>query len=250
MSLVMFLDESGDHSLSFVDPQYPLFVLCGVIMDEEYHNTKASELLNTMKDELFGGRDIILHTADFTRNKAGFEAMKDHVFRVRFFRWLERLAAELEFKVVACAIKKQEHLQKYGLGALDPYMLSLEVLVERFIFEVGTAGGTIVAESRDETLNNALELAFLDLKIRGTHYVSAKKIRERIRNFGIRRKSENVAGLQLADIIATPVGRHVLGRRSYPAYAATGDFWDSVRPKLRRDWKGNAEGMGLVTLPK
>jgi 23S rRNA U2552 (ribose-2'-O)-methylase RlmE/FtsJ len=33
---VLFLDESGDHNLSVIDPQYPLFVLGGVIMDLDY----------------------------------------------------------------------------------------------------------------------------------------------------------------------------------------------------------------------
>ena len=27
---VLFLDESGDHNLSVIDPQYPMFVLGGV----------------------------------------------------------------------------------------------------------------------------------------------------------------------------------------------------------------------------
>jgi hypothetical protein len=33
---VLFLDESGDHNLLKIDPQYPLFVLGGVIMDQGY----------------------------------------------------------------------------------------------------------------------------------------------------------------------------------------------------------------------
>ena len=32
----LFLDESGDHNLSVIDPSYPLFVLGGVIMDSDY----------------------------------------------------------------------------------------------------------------------------------------------------------------------------------------------------------------------
>lgn len=35
--LAMFLDESGDHRLEVIDPQYPLFVLGGCIMDIDYH---------------------------------------------------------------------------------------------------------------------------------------------------------------------------------------------------------------------
>jgi hypothetical protein len=121
----------------------------------------------------------------------------------------------LEFKIVACAIKKQEHLNKYGLNAIDPYILSLSVLIERFVFECGAREGTVVAESRDRTLNNALELAFLDLKIRGTRYLSATKVTKRIHNFAIRKKSANLAGLQLADVVATPIARHVLGKMTY-----------------------------------
>jgi len=32
----LFLDESGDHSLSVIDPQFPVFVLGGVIFDADY----------------------------------------------------------------------------------------------------------------------------------------------------------------------------------------------------------------------
>jgi len=185
---ILFLDESGDHSLSIIDPQFSVFVLCGVIMDEEYHRNIATERLDAFKMRLLGNREIILHTADFTRNKSGFEAMSNHEFRTDFFNALQDVIRGLEFRIVACVIKKEHHLQKYGLNALDPYLLSLSVVVERFIFECGSAGGTIVAEARNPTLNNALDLAFLDLKIRGTTFISATKVQRRIHNFAIRQK--------------------------------------------------------------
>lgn len=31
---VLYLDESGDHSLEVVDPQYPVFVLGGIIAEK------------------------------------------------------------------------------------------------------------------------------------------------------------------------------------------------------------------------
>jgi hypothetical protein len=250
MGLILFLDESGDHSLSKIDLQHPLFVLCGVIMDEDYHNRAATDALNQFKEELFGRRDIILHTADFSRNKEGFEAMAVHDFRVKFFEKLQTSIMGLDFKVVACVVRKQEHLKRYGLHAVDPYLLSLSILIERFIFECGSAGGSVIAEARDATLNNALELAFLDLKIRGTSYVSATKVQKRIRSFAIRDKRENITGLQLADVCATPIGRRAIGRNTYPSYSSLGDFYRTVEQKFRRDWRGNAEGMGLVVLPK
>ncbi|HEY2545328.1 MAG TPA: DUF3800 domain-containing protein [Candidatus Acidoferrum sp.] len=244
------MDESGDHSLTKIDPQYPVFVLCGVIIDENYHNGAATHALNHFKDQLFGRREIILHTVDFTRNQAGYEAMATHDFRLRFFGELHALIGTLDFKIVACVIRKQEHLRKYGLYAVDPYMLSLSILIERFIFECGSAGGSVIAEGRDVTLNNALELAFLDLKIRGTHYVSPMKVQKRIHGFSIRDKHENITGLQLADVCATPIGRHAIGRSTYPKYSNQGDFYHAVERKLRCDSQGATEGMGLVVLPK
>ena len=51
--------------------------------------------------------------------------------------------------MVACVIRKDEYLGRYGLAAIDPYVLSLEVLVEILCFDVEaiSEGGTIVAES-------------------------------------------------------------------------------------------------------
>lgn len=250
MPHILFLDESGDHSLGKIDPQYPLFVLCGVIMDESYHDTVATEALDAFKQNLLGRNDIILHTLDFTRNRNGFEAMVSQDFRRRFFQELEGLIQQLDFKIVACAIKKDQHLQRYGLDAMDPYLMSLGIVVERFVFETGATGGSIVVEGRGETLNNALELAYLDLKIRGTDYVSASKIRRRIHSFSIRDKRENVVGLQLADIAATPIGRRVLGKKTYPADSGQGDFFLTVEKKFRGSLSGAYDGMGLVVLPK
>ncbi|MBX3340705.1 MAG: hypothetical protein KF711_03890 [Nitrospira sp.] len=47
----------------------------------------------------------------------------------------------LQFQVVACVIRKNDHLQRYGVAALDPYMLSLDVLVERFCMDIGAGCG-------------------------------------------------------------------------------------------------------------
>jgi hypothetical protein len=250
MAKILFLDETGDHSLTKIDAQYPVFGLCGIIAEETYHDTVLTDRLNAFKIALFGNRDIILHTADFTRNQRGFENMVDHDFRVRFFVELEKLIAELDFKIIACVVKKEDHLLKHGLRAIDPYLLSLSLLVERFIFECGSQGGTIIAESRDPTLNNTLELAFLDLKIRGTDYIPANKIQKRIRSFAIHEKQENIAGLQLADVVATPIGRHSIGKPTYPAYCSRGDFFSVLKGKFRQDATGKIDGLGLIVLPK
>ena len=151
----------------------------------------------------------------------------------------------LKFQVVACVIRKNDHLQRYGLAALDPYMLSLDVLVERFCMDIGcvVGGGVIVAERRDPTLDRELDIAWLNLKVQGTWYVQAKAIEERIVGLNLRPKTANIAGLQLADLVVTPIGRKVLGKAIKEDYRV-------VEEKFRCSRKGRIEGYGLVVLPK
>jgi hypothetical protein len=241
---VMFLDESGDHSLTAIDPQYPMFVLGGVIVEESYALGELERRVGRFKRDLFGHDDIILHTADISRNKNGFERLIEPNFRRRFYDELNVLMRELNYTVVACAIKKDAHLGKYGMRAVDPYMLCLDILVERFCFEIGDVanGGLIVAEKRDPTLDHQLELAWLNLKIQGTGFVQAKTIDARIQGLRSRPKTDNIAGLQLADLVVSPIGRFVLGK-------PTKEDWSIIEAKFRR-YKGTYNGAGLVVLPK
>lgn len=242
---VMFLDESGDHNLSVIDLQYPLFVLGGVVMDRDYAEGELTEKLAVFKRELFGREDLILHTADITRNRNGFERLKDAGFRQQFYGRLNVLMSELRYSVVACAIHKDQHLSRYGVAALDPYLLSLNVLVERFCMDVGNVegGGLIVAERRDPTLDHELDLAWLNLKIQGTRFMQATKIERRVLALNLRDKKANIAGLQLADLVVTPIGRRVLGKTVKEDYQV-------VEQKFRRSPKGIIEGYGLVVLPR
>jgi len=245
MSKILFLDESGDHNLSAIDPQHPIFVLGGVIADKEYALSEMVNTLNAFKIELFGTTDIVLHTADFTRQKNGFEQMKEKAFCDRFYDKLNQLISELNITILACAIKKQQHMDRYGLDAIDPYHLSLNILVERFCFDIGknSQKGKIIAEARDSSLNNQLELAWLNAKISGTHYLQAIDIHNRIENLTIKTKQDKVAGLEIADIIVTPIARKVLGRTSRIDL-------NIIKAKMRKNYLGEITGYGLVVLPK
>lgn len=242
---ILFLDESGDHNLSVVDSQYPLFVLGGIIVDKEYAENDLEQRIAEFKLKFFKTKNIILHTADITRNRNGFEKLKDKNFREDFFGGLNELMASLEYQVVACVIKKDAHLSKYGVAALDPYFLSLDILVERFCMDIGNVsnGGVIVAERRDPTLDHQLDLAWLNLKIQGTRYFRAKQIEDRVGSLNLRSKNDNLAGLQMADLVLTPIGRYILGK------PVKQDF-KIIENKFRKGRSGKHNGYGLVVLPK
>ena len=241
----MFLDESGDHSLSFIDPQYPVFVLGGVIMDKDYADGPLADRLNRFKSELFGTTEIVLHTADIARNRNGFESLKEPAFRKLFYERLNELMATLPYSVIACAVKKTEHLARYRLAALDPYLLSLGILVERFCYDIGevTDGGLIVAESRGPVLDKSFMSGWQNLQERGTYHLAPGTIANRVSMLELRHKSENIAGLQLADLVVSPIGRHIIGK-------ADKLDWEIVQQKFRRSREGRIEDYGLVVLPE
>ncbi len=246
---VMFLDESGNHALDTIEENYPIFVLGGIIVDRTYARTVIEHRVKVLKYEIFGNAEIILHTADIIRTKNGFEVLKDAVLRERFYDALNTLMRELDYTVVACVIKKEQLVRKYGSRAHDPYMYALEILVERFGREIkndneaheGIDGGIIFVEKRRPELDHQLNLAWERLKIQGTQHISANEIQERIIDLSLKDKSLNIAGLQLADLVVSPIGRWAMGK---PAR----EDWTIVESKFRRV-DGRYRGPGLVILP-
>ena len=241
----LFLDESGNHRLTAIDPDYPVFVLGGVIIDGEQRLNEIGEAVLRAKRELFGRVDIVLHTADLCRNRNGFEPLRDESRRALVRSRLNALLDELDFSVVACVIRKDAHLARHGTNALDPYILSLGILIERFCFDIGSGaeGGTVIAEQRGSLLDRQIQNAWEFLKCTGTRYVRPSIIAKRILSFGFASKTDMLAGLELADLVVTPTGRASLGKTSYIDYAV-------IESKMRRDDKGRVEGVGLVVLPK
>lgn len=245
--LILFLDESGDHSLKKIDPQYPVFVLGGCIVDKGYHEDQMTDGVLRYKKELFNRDDFIIHTADITRRRGAFHVLTDKGLRDRFYKETNRLMMDLDYMIIACGIKKDQHLSRYGLAAMDPYMLALRILVERFVFEIKKRSrgekGLIIAESRDETLDNQLRLSWIDLRTGGTEFVSASEIRKNISDLVIKEKSQNIAGLQVADLIVSPIGRHIIGKKAQ-------SDWEIIVKKFRKGTRGNYMGFGLVVLPQ
>lgn len=240
----LFLDESGDHDLINIDRNYPAFVLAGCIFDIKDHELLAEDL-NKFKERLFGTKNLILHYADYTRNKNGFEKVKEKDFRSDFFEGINNLIVNHDYILLACIVDKHKHNEKYGYNAMNPYLLSLNLIVERFIFYLKKVNevGKIIAESRNTQLDNELDLAYLNLKISGTRYLTPKEITTNIQQFAIKKKEENIAGLQLVDSLVTPIGRKYLNLKNF--YLE----YDNIKRKFRKNRCGKYKGYGLMILP-
>lgn len=222
-----------------------MFVLGGVIVDKDYAEGPLTEALDDFKVRLFGRTDILLHTADIVRNRNGFEKLRDPEFRTRFFNGLNSLMRELPYEAVACVFHKGDYLERYGRNAIDTYQLGLRVMVELLCDVAGPANWncTIIAERRGDSLDHKMEDTWRVLRTRGSRYAEADAIRESIQSLELRDKKDNVAGLQFADLIVSPIGRHILGKLDR-------DDWKIVEEKLRRGPNGCINNYGLFIFPK
>jgi hypothetical protein len=96
----------------------------------------------------------------------------------------------------------------------------------------------IVVERRGKREDDELELAFRRVRD-GANYVGEMPGFEIV----FADKKINSAGLQLADLTARPIGRHVLDP-TQPNRA-----WDIIERKLRRNPAGVVRGWGLKIFP-
>ena len=223
-----------------------MFVLGGVIVDAGYAATCMDAAVRRFKLEALGRTDVTLHTADIVRRTAPTPLSSIRSAGGCFATAFNALMRQLDYTVIACAIRKDAHLAAYGAAALEPYTPSLNVLVERFCFALSdtqeTQPGVIVAERRDQALDSALLATWQHLRERGTAYLRPGAIRDRVTHLRLEGKKAGIAGLELADLIVSSIGRFVAGR-------APREDWAIVESKLRRR-KGDYLGAGLAILPK
>ena len=169
--------------------------------------------------------------------------LKNQQKRAVFMDGLNRLVDEANFTIIATVIHKQQHTKTYS-SPEDPYTLALKFCMERvYAFlrerEQHERITHVVVERRGKREDDELELAFRRIR-EGANYQGP------MLGFKIvfADKKINSAGLQLADLTARPIGRHVM-KPEQPNRA-----WDIIERKLHRDPKtGEVDGRGLKIFP-
>ena len=239
---VIFMDESGDHSLTSIDREYPIFVLDFCIFHKHDYANAIVPKVQTFKFRHFGHDIVVLHEHDIRKQKRPFSFLSNRQKRDVFMAGLNQLIDEASFTIIATVIKKQQHAEKY-VSPENPYELALMFCMERahaFLQDrqQHTRITHIVVERRGKREDDSLELAFRRI-------CDGKNYRGKKAGFDIifADKRINSAGLQLADLTARPIGRYVMAPEQ-PNRA-----WDIIERKLHRSSAGHIEGWGLKVFP-
>jgi hypothetical protein len=68
---VVYVDESGDHSLISIDEKYPVFVLSFCVFQKHHYSHVITPALRMLKFATFGHDMVVLHEQEI-RKKTGF----------------------------------------------------------------------------------------------------------------------------------------------------------------------------------
>jgi len=228
---LVFVDESGDHYLKKYPKDYPMFVLAFVIISKDEYCDHLLPKFSRLKLKYFPDVSTIFHEREIRKAEKRFTFLTDADMRKSFHKDLTAMMTDIDYKIAAVAINKDEKTRQDMLTE-DLYELGVKhglAKVEDFLRSKNDFNYTTVTfESRAYSIDvyrNADEQLYKYFKETAHE------------NFGIEIhiKSAGGLGLQFADLMARPIGIHVL--RPDQSNRA----WEIIKEKICPD--------GLVVLP-
>lgn len=206
---IVYVDESGDHSLQNIDENYPVFVLAFCVFHKRYYSEKVVPALEKFKFNHFGHDHVVLHEHEIRKEKGFFTFFRDREHKSAFITELTSIIEESNFILMSCVIDKIALRNKNGVTS-NPYHIALGFCLEtlfEFMQEKKQEQKTthVVVECRGDKEDKELELEF-------------RRICDGDNNLGIAlpfnivfaNKQANSSGLQLADLVARPIGLSVI----------------------------------------
>ena len=245
---VVYVDESGDHSLASINPDYPVFVLAFCIFHKRHYAEKIIPALEKFKFNHFGHDAIVLHEHEIRKQTGEFIPLNNRVLRERFMSELTQIMQVSNFILVTCVIDKHR-LKESGSVADNPYHLALGFCLEGlydFLNEKKQLNRRthVLVECRGKKEDKELELEF-----RRMCDANQRKAQGYPFEVVFVDKKANSAGLQLADLVARPVGI------SYLRPNQENRAFEILKEKFlcrggRKSLGEDFEGYGLKILPK
>ncbi|OGS22740.1 MAG: hypothetical protein A2252_08745 [Elusimicrobia bacterium RIFOXYA2_FULL_39_19] len=239
MSYLVYLDESGDHSLELVDKDFPLFALAMFICEKEEYTSRIVPSIYNFKIDFFGQENVVLHSRDIRKAQKEFGILTDSSKRKLFIERLNGLMSALNYELIVSVIKKQQHKDTYGINANNPYDLAIVFCLERllpFLEDKKQTSVQIIAESRGKKEDEELYLSFIRTVTEGTVFNSKERFKQIEFSLKFFPKAMNIIGTQLADLSAYPVARYV--HNPYKENKA----YEIVKDKI---YKGRVSGLKI-----
>ena len=208
----LFIDESGDHGLKNIDPNFPVFVLSGCIFSELDY-VEFNSKFNQLKSLIWNSEHVIFHSRDIRKCNNEFQVLFDLAKKELFYKELNDIIINSKFNILSSAIQKEKYIKEFGkLG--DVYSISLSFIIESTMYYLATINKDveleIIVEKRGKLEDNELLKHYNEVYNYGTGNISSEVIKKYKTRFKFRSKKENINGLQLSDLVAYPIAKYIL----------------------------------------
>jgi len=187
--LFVYVDESGSPSSSRTDPNYPIFVMAACVFEPEQYATCLLPAVGTLKLRHLGSDSPVLHESEIRKRLGIFNFKGDVQARTAFIEGLSSVVQDCVPRVVAAVVCHSDSERDVDLVALKALWAG---------FQCHASGPSHwVFERRGKREDAAVSKAFDSLMLSdATHeFVS---------------KGRGLAGLEMADMLARPIGLSVL----------------------------------------
>ena len=193
-----------------------------------------------MKFNYFGHDIVVLHSSEIRKQSGPFKVLLNPTIRDELINSLGSALSLARFSLIASVIDKL--LTTQYAKPENPYEIALRFCLERVFSFMrdqgqGDRSSSIAVECRGQAEDNSLELAF-------------RRTVDGYNRWGkmpfeiiFADKKTNSTGLQIADLVSHPIGRHHLN----PAQPIRS--FDVVSKKFRRGPNGCEIGWGLKMSP-
>lgn len=236
----MYVDESGDHAMGeSIDKSFPVFVLAFCVFKKDEYADIAIPAMKKLKFKYFGHDIVNLHEREIRKAKNKFSFLVNSELRESFFCDLNNMIKDSPFVVISTVIRKSQ----MACQEKNPYHMAMQFCLERLYKYLGDKGELgkithVIFERRGENEDRKLELEFRRITARGNLNGATYSF-----EIEFATKQTNSAGLQLADMVARPIGINVM--RPDQANRA----YEIIEQKIRRDKFGSINGYGLKIFP-
>ena len=202
---IVYVDESGDHSLTSINSNYPIFVLAFCIFKIDEYTQHIVPALQRVKFRHFGHDMVVLHERDIRKRLHPFEFRAQDVESVLFIDDLTNIISSADFQIVSRVVDKRTFPIE-GSSNKNVYQFALQECLEQlnsFLISRNQAGRktSVVFESRGKIEDSELKMAFQTLVSDSGSLDSFIDLKCLVAS-----KQVNSAGLQLADLVARPIG--------------------------------------------
>jgi hypothetical protein len=256
----LYVDESGDHTyVDLQDPAKRYLALTGCIVEVETYRAQFHPALEQLKQQHFPhspDEPVILHRKEIINRSGPFWRLREPANQQAFNVDLLHFLRDQDYLLITVVIDKQAHAERYGVAAFHPYHYCLAALLERYCGFLNrfNAQGDVMAESRGGAEDSQLKAAYQNLYRSGTRFHDVAFFQRVLtsKEVKLKPKSANIAGLQVADLLAYPSKQHIL--RSASRIMDSGDtFGEEICRAVaakhnRRLGDGRVAGYGQVFL--